>query len=379
MPSGRWQSANFEAPEDLVPSGLVEADPVLAAHFPEETRAMWRRAASFHLVVTGTQRARHPASLRLMFGVLNWIRTLNPDILHIDDVDVSPRLALALAVTRLPCPVVVGCHDPEPHSGEQDWRVKSLTRTLLLSRADAVLVHHEAGRAALRLRHRRLRAPVYTVRLASYTFLQHGIPSTEITRSAEPAVLLFGRITQYKGLDTLFLAAPIVAHEVPGVRFLVAGKPADGYQPPEPPPLPNGGRIETTYGYISNDRTAALFREAQVVVCPYTDASQSGVVLTAYAFGRPVVVTDVGGLPEYVRDGVTGLVVPAGDHEALAAAVIRCLREPGLAASLRDGVATANATDLSWRRVGSELTEIYAEVAGRARGRGLRSRLGRQR
>lgn len=369
VPAGRWQAANFDAAGDVLATGLVAADPVLAPAFPEQTRHLWRAMASFHLVVTGEQRARHPASVRLMCGVLDWIRQLDPDVLHIDDVDVSQRLVLALAIVRPPCPVLVGCHDPDPHSGERDWRVKHLTRRLMFARADAYLVHHEAGLEALRRRHPRLHGCVYSLRLASYAFLHHGRPSTHPGGTHEPFVLMFGRITPYKGLDNLFRAAPLVAQEVPDVRFVVAGRPEGSFQPPKAPALDNGGRVETMYDYMSNDQTAALFGQAQVAVCPYADASQSGVVLTAYAFGCPVVVTDVGGLPEYVTNGVTGLVVPAGDHQALADALIRCFTEPQLLATLRAGVATATATDLNWQRTAAELSEIYAALALTARRR----------
>ena len=177
----------------------------------------------------------------------------------------------------------------------------------------------------------------------------------------------------------MFRAAPTVARAVPNVTFRVAGAPVAGYEPGPPPPLENGGRIETMYSYVSNDQTASLFERAQVVVCPYTNASQSGVVLTAFAFGCPVVATDAGGLPEYVADGVSGLVVPAGDDAALAGALIRCLSEPELLASLRAGVEAATATELNWRQTASELTVIYADVARRAPRLRRRSRFARQR
>ena len=135
-----------------------------------------------------------------MFRLLDWIRRLDPDVLHIDDVDVSSRLAPALAVTRLPCPVVVGCHDPEPHAGESNWRVQRLIRPLMFLRADACLVHHNAGlrrtppppapsSAGTRGAPWKLRLPAAPQRLA--------VPY----RPAVPVVLLFGRISAYKGLD----------------------------------------------------------------------------------------------------------------------------------------------------------------------------------
>lgn len=371
VPAGAWQAANFTAPADLAP-GVVPGDAALSGHVPERTRALWRRARSFHLVVTGPERARHPRSVRLMRQALALVRSLDPDVLHVDDVDVSPRLALALAATRLPFPVVVGCHDPEPHSGETDWRVKSLTRTLMFTRSDAVVVHHEAGAVALQQRHPRLRAPVGVVHLAPYDFLRGGAP-VAVPDAATPTVLLLGRITPYKGVAALFGAAEHVARVVPGLRVVVAGRPENGYEPPPAPLLANGGAVETAYRYLPNEEVADLVGRAHVVVCPYTDASQSGVVLTAFGFGRPVVVTDVGGLREYVQDGVDGLVVPAADERALATAIVRCLTEPGLLARLAAGVAAGR----GWAQVASEMLDVYAGVvSGRAAGtRGVRGRV----
>ena len=80
------------------------------------------------------------------------------------------------------------------------------------------------------------------------------------------------------------------------------------------PPLPPG--VELRDRRIADDEAEALFRSAAVLVLPYRDATQSALVAAAYAFGVPVIVTDVGALPEYVvrcdRPGETGWVVPAG-------------------------------------------------------------------
>jgi alpha-maltose-1-phosphate synthase len=359
VPAGDWRLASFEAAPGTLPPGLVPGDAVLAPFYPDAVRAMWRKAATFQLVSHGRWRSRDPRSALLSRRVLRWIRSLEPDVLHVDDVDMSPRLAMAMALHRPRCPVVVGCHDPDPHTGERRWALKRLTRALILPFCDAVVVHHSVGAEALRRRHPRLRAPVHVVRLGAYTFMQHLAPAGAERDGDRTDVLLFGRVTPYKGVESLMRAAPLVAERVPGVRFTVAGKPVANYRPPEPPELGEDARVETRYDYVPNTEIGGLIRSADVAVCPYTDASQSGVVLTAYAFGCPVVATDVGGLGEYVREGMTGLVVPARDHEALAGAIVRCLREPGLLAHLRRGVHEAVAADLSWERVASELMRVY--------------------
>src|SRR5687768_3779828 len=90
VPARSWQLANFEAENDSAPIGLVDADPVLAPFYPASIQERWRSASSFKLVVPGRRRARHPKSLQLMFRVLRYIRDLQPDVLHVDDVDLSP-------------------------------------------------------------------------------------------------------------------------------------------------------------------------------------------------------------------------------------------------------------------------------------------------
>jgi glycosyltransferase involved in cell wall biosynthesis len=180
--------------------------------------------------------------------------------------------------------------------------------------------------------------------------------------ATDRAVLLFGRLSAYKGLSILYEALPIVAQRVPGIQVDVAGELVPGFQLPSPPVLNNGAGLRVSPHYMDNSRLAALVQQASVVVCPYIDATQSGVVLTSYALGRPVIASAVGGLPEYIRHGQTGLLVPPGDPAALAAAIERVLLEDGLLARLRSGVAGLRGGDLDWATIGESVTRIYEEV-----------------
>ena len=74
--------------------------------------------------------------------------------------------------------------------------------------------------------------------------------------------------------------------------------------------------------YIPNEEVARYFAASDLVVIPYVSATQSGIVQLAYGFGKPVVVSRVGGLPEVVEDGVTGYLVPPRDSEAISNAVL---------------------------------------------------------
>jgi glycosyltransferase involved in cell wall biosynthesis len=144
-------------------------------------------------------------------------------------------------------------------------------------------------------------------------------------------VLFFGRVEAYKGVDTL-LAAWMEASEdlrvnssnsCQKMRLIIAGPVArDVTLPPMPP------GVELRDRRIADDEAEALFRSAAALVLPYRDATQSALAAAAYAFGVPVILTEVGALPEYVVPGETGWLVPAGDAGALAAALQEALADP---------------------------------------------------
>jgi len=356
-----WRTASFDVPYRRLTAGLAEADAVLAENLPASVREYWRHAASFHFVIHSGRRSFHPASWYTSRRALDFAAARRPDVLHVDDVDVSPRLALALP-GALHAPLVLSVHDPEPHRGEEGWR-KWLARRLTYPRATRFVVHSEGLRPAFCRRYGIEPNRVAVTRFGAYDILRAWDGNSGHPFSPEPpTVLCFGRLSPYKGLETLYAAAPLVARQVPEVRFVVAGKRAAAYDPPDPPTLPSPATFEMYEGYIPNARLARLLRAATVVACPYHEATQSGVVLTAFAFERPVVATRVGGLGEYVDHGTTGLLVDPGEPASLAAAIVRVLTDSALRSKLAEGIRCARETRLGWAGTADQTLAVYAEL-----------------
>ncbi len=94
--------------------------------------------------------------------------------------------------------------------------------------------------------------------------------------------------------------------------------------------------------------------QSTFVVCPYLDATQSGVVLTAYAFGKPVIATQVGGLPEYVHHGE--------NPDALAEAIIYLLQNPEKRRQMKKAIQQLAETELSWSRIAEQTVKVYEKV-----------------
>jgi len=177
----------------------------------------------------------------------------------------------------------------------------------------------------------------------------------------EKTILFFGRISQYKGIDILYRAMPKIAEKIPGVRFIIAGKKHPGYSMPELPLLKGNAKVEVIEEYILNHQLAKMFEEATVVVCPYIDATQSGVILTSYAFRRPVVATNTGGLPDYVKKEITGLLIDPNDHDQLADALIKILKNRNLRMKLEEGIEYMACKDLNWEEITKRAIAVYSQ------------------
>jgi glycosyltransferase involved in cell wall biosynthesis len=124
------------------------------------------------------------------------------------------------------------------------------------------------------------------------------------------------------------------------------------------------GNVDARPGYVAIEDVAPLFDSARVVATPYIRATQSGVAHLAYTFGRPVVASAVGDLPDVIQDDVTGLLVEPEDVEGLAVAIVKLLRDPALAARL--GAAGERSVDDAWAVAAERVSHALAE-ATRAR------------
>jgi glycosyltransferase involved in cell wall biosynthesis len=186
-------------------------------------------------------------------------------------------------------------------------------------------------------------------------------PAAPLQRTRVPHLVVARNLESIYDIATALRAFSLVRAEVPGAMLTVAGS------GPEREALRSLadelGIAEAVNfrGRLDRDQMAELYRSASVVVNPSRVDNMPNSVLEAMASGAVVVSTNVGGVPFIVRDGVTGLLVAAGDHTAMAAMVRRVLDDPQLASKLREA-ALADIQQYTWARVRQQWADVYASV-----------------
>lgn len=229
---------------------------------------------------------------------------------------------------------------------------------LALSTRVIAISHAVAARFAGSARAAKVRVVYNGVDAAYWTPTERPRPP-----DAPPVVLLPGRLMPEKGQATLIRAAPAVLRRFPGTRFVLLGRDAGG-EAKRLRALARRLAVEEAVdirGWTTDPR--AVFQDADVVVLPSRWKEGFGRVLVeAACLAKPVVASRVGGIPEVVVDGETGLLVAPDDAHALAGAVIRLLGDPGLRARLGAAARQRALSRFSARRHVEGVEAVYAEL-----------------
>lgn len=300
-------------------------------------------------------------------GPLSWIRVANRVRQHNPDLIIfkywmpffAPCFATISFLSKLWCDtkVLFVCDNIAPH--ESSPLDNLLTRTALgyvdLHIVMSDTVKHDLLRFRPNAEFRQVMHPIYNI-------FGEGISKQtarkELGIQDERVILFFGYIRKYKGLHVLLDAMPKVLRQVP-VKLLVAG---EFYDPKESylqqiERLGLSDHVTIMDEYIPNDRVKLYYSVADFVALPYTSATQSGIVQICYNFNKPVIATNVGGLPEIVKEGKTGYIVPANDAKAFADSIIRFYQEDR-GDEFAAQVAAAK-KDFSWDRLAEAIESFF--------------------
>lgn len=254
--------------------------------------------------------------------------------------------------------IVLAVHDPMPHSAaisnrfiirlNRFWGFRLVKNFIMLNaiqKDECVEINHL------------YKKNIFDSKLGRYDYLKM-YKTKDIV--SDKYILYFGQITSHKGLDYLLPAMVELHRMIPNVKLILAGKGKYDFDISLYEKL---NYIEFRNRYIPDDELAQLIHGSLFVVCPYKDATQSGVIMSAYAFNKPVIATNVGGLPEMVVDQKLGLIVPPRDVEALTKAMCNLLENPQLLEKYSCNIEQEYGDgQKSWKYIAREMKCVYEQI-----------------
>ena len=171
-------------------------------------------------------------------------------------------------------------------------------------------------------------------------------------------ILFFGRISKYKGIPTLLKSYKSLLDKNDQLMLCIAGEGQIDYPLSEIPAT----NIIFINRFISNEELASLLRNTKIVVCPYTDATQSGVLVTAQTFNRVVIASDVGGFRDILINGLNGFLIQPNDNIELEEKIEYLLKDDNYKLFEDNIKSYFESGPFSWREIALNMFDIYKTI-----------------
>lgn len=304
-------------------------------------------------VVKGVRNSNILQKINNSFKIHKLVEKIDPDVVLVD----SHMLTYAVTSFLYRKKTVLLVHDPFLHSGEKFF-IDNIFRRLYFSLIKTKILLNKNQKAEFINYFKQDESHVFTSFLSIYNYLTYFSKKSE-KNSGSFNVLFFGRISPYKGLKYLFDAFSEILQlkEFNNITLTVAGS---GNFDFDIKPYTAFPQIKIINEFVQPDLLAELVQNSSVVICPYTDATQSGVVMSAYAFKKPVIATRVGGLPEMVDDGITGLLIAPKYSRAIKEAVLKLYNHPDLLQKMEKNIEQEYYNgEKSWDNAAEQFIKVF--------------------
>jgi len=298
-----------------------------------------------------------PAYLFTILNILKKINDYKPNIIHLQ----GGHLWFCFALPFVKYPIITTFHDAQPHPGLGFLRRHFTNFTMYFTQkySKHIIVHGQRVKSIMTKRFNLPEDAVTPIPMGEHSVAPFKRYLRKEQFDDKNLILCFGSIEEYKGLEYLIKAEPLITEQVPNAKIIIAGK--GDFREYEKMIVHKDNFLIYNH-YISDEEAGKLFQQCSLVVLPYIEASYSGVIYPAYGFKKPVITTDVGGLPEVVDDGITGFIVPPRNSEALAEAIVKLLKDENVRKQMGENAYKKLKTDFSWDNIAEKTIEVYKKV-----------------
>jgi len=286
----------------------------------------------------------------LVFKLKNKLKKY--DIIHFNGtMAVLPLLTFFLRKKKL----VFTIHDLYSHTGERTrYNFSEKLNRYMIKSKHPVILHNLRDYASMCKKYPGKKEKIRYIPFGALDVYREFNKSDIQTAISD--VLFFGRISPYKGIKYLISALKILKQKGLNIHTIIAG---EGYLPFEPRTLKELN-IHFINRYIKTEELVALINNTKLIVCPYTDATQSGVAMTAFAFNKPVIASEVGSFMDVIKNGINGFLVPPREPEKLAEKIEYVISAPGMLEKLQNVANYKSPSGIfSWSCISKNTESLY--------------------
>jgi len=278
---------------------------------------------------------------------------INPSSIHF--LDNHPwSIIYALLLKMLGFKIIFTQHDPIQHSGEPRKHIQRIINRLQLIIGDYIVVPSNLFKEYIVKKWKVKEKKVVVYPHGHYAFFLKY--KNKGVKEEENTILFFGRILKYKGLDLLLKSLLILKKEGYKFKLIIAG--AGDLKPYKKLLEKIKENVEIHNRYIREEEIPHFFQRASIVALTYHDATQSGIIAIAYPFGKPVIATNVGSLPEFVIEGKTGYIVDKNPDE-IAKAIKKILYSRSTREEMKNNCKKITYEILDWEKNLKKILYIY--------------------
>ncbi|MCD0457537.1 glycosyltransferase family 4 protein [Chryseobacterium sp. LC2016-27] len=282
-------------------------------------------------VIKGTRNLNILKKLYISYKIDQLLKKIDPDVIILD----NSMLTYFVSTLSFRKKMLMIVHDPFLHSGENILIDRYLRKIHFGLIKNKILLNQNQKNDFIK-HHDFDPNNIHTSFLSVYDFLNYHKTDKKLI-SSKFNILFFGRISPYKGIKYLLDAFVQILEtkNCPNIGLTIAGSGDFDFdieifkQYPE---------ITFLNKYLYPEDLANLIFQSSVVVCPYIDATQSGVVMSAFAFKKPVIATNVGGLPEMIEDQKMGIIIETKSSEAIVNALLKLYNDRNLLNEMSENI-----------------------------------------
>lgn len=351
-----WKYNVLDLPYPSEKLGIINDKSILLNNIPQKMGKYFDKVNNVYFL--NFPSLNNYKSFYYIYKAAKFFNRLSPSYIYMDGESI--RGALISFISNIP--VVLNVHEPTTPIGSKIVGLESAKR-YLIPKAKKIITHSNICKKEILRRFNIDESKIDMIILGPINMFRYYLKDQNINHKIEKNnILFFGNLSPRKGIEVFIRAIPLINQHIKDANFIIAGRKIADYELPNIDTLVDQDKIKIIDRRLKNWEIAELVNNSKLIVCPYIDVMQSGVISTAFAFKKIVVASDIEGMREQISYYDNGLFFKTGDSVDLANVVIDILINKNKYEELETKLKNRFYELAEWEHYGLKIKNIFLDL-----------------